>query len=186
MNVRLASLVSIVRGAGLPRRHRSIVNQIKQMLPIPRNNCQLLAVLAHGIELIVKPRLELLARDVAQLGLGDQALSLGAHQLLLQHHDARAIGLLVLELGDLVRDLLLAVARRLHRRLDVADRLHRDAVLVVAVDELVLQLADLVDQHAELVGHVGDVVVAVFAPDGELLLQDVAVSHVPRGGEGYD
>jgi hypothetical protein len=42
--------------------------------------------------------------------------------------------------------------------------------LVVAVDELVLELTDLVDEHTELVGDIGDVVIETLTPDGELLL----------------
>lgn len=74
----------------------------------------------------------------------------------------------------MLQEVVLTVTAGLDRRLDVADALHGDAVLVVAVDELVLELTDLVDENAELVGDVGDVVVAGLAPDGELLL----VGHV--------
>ena len=59
----------------------------------------------------------------------------------------------------------LTVSTGLDRGLDVADALHRDTVLVVAVDVLVLELADLVDQDTELVGYVGDILVASFTPD---------------------
>lgn len=65
----------------------------------------------------------------------------------------------------------LTVSAGLDGGLDVADALDGDAVLVVAVDELVFQLTDLVDEHAELVGDIGDVIVASLAPDGELLLR---------------
>ena len=77
------------------------------MLAVAGDDGQLLAVLADGVELVVEAGLELLARDVGQLRLGHERLGLGPHQLLLQHHDARRVGLLVLELRDLVRDLLL-------------------------------------------------------------------------------
>jgi hypothetical protein len=43
--------------------------------------------------------------------------------------------------------------------------------LVVAVDELVLELTNLVDEDTELVGDVGDIIVATLAPDGKLLLK---------------
>jgi len=58
----------------------------------------------------------------------------------------------------------LTVAARLHRRLDVSDTLHRHAVLIISVDKLVFELADLVKENAELVGNVGNVFVASFAP----------------------
>lgn len=80
----------------------------------------------------------------------------------------------VSRMTSLLQEVVLTVTAGLDRRLDVADALHGDAVLVVAVDELVLELTDLVDENAELVGDVGDVVVAGLAPDGELLL----VGHV--------
>jgi hypothetical protein len=35
---------------------------------------------------------------------------------------------------------------------------------------LVLELTNLVDEHTELVGNIGDVVIETLAPDGELLL----------------
>lgn len=64
----------------------------------------------------------------------------------------------------------LTVPAGLYGGLDVADALDGDAVLVVAVDKQVFQLADLVDQHAQLVRHIRHVLVAGLAPDGELLL----------------
>lgn len=66
--------------------------------------------------------------------------------------------------------LILTVTAGLDRGLDVADALHGSAVLVVAVDELVFKLSDLVDQYSELVGDIRNVVVACLAPDGQLLL----------------
>ena len=42
----------------------------------------------------------------------------------------------------------------LHRSFDVADALDGDTVLVVAVDELILKLADFVDQDTELIGDI--------------------------------
>lgn len=63
---------------------------------------------------------------------------------------------------------VLTISARLYRSLDVSDALHGDTVLVVAIDILVLQLADLVKEHAKLVGDIRDVLVADFAPNGEL------------------
>jgi hypothetical protein len=70
----------------------------------------------------------------------------------------------------------LTVTRRLNGCLKIADAFDGDAVLVVAVDELVLELTDLVDEDTELVGDVRNVVVAALAPDGELLLRGKIVS----------
>lgn len=59
----------------------------------------------------------------------------------------------------------LTVSRWLHRRLNVANALDRDAVLIVAIHELVFELANLVDEHAELVRDIRDIVVACLAPE---------------------
>jgi hypothetical protein len=64
----------------------------------------------------------------------------------------------------------LTVATRLHRGFDVSNTLHGDTVLVIAIDVLVLQLANLVEEHTQLIRDVGDILVAAFAPDGQLLL----------------
>ena len=59
----------------------------------------------------------------------------------------------------------LTVSAGLYGSLDVTDALDGDAVLVVAVDEEVLELTDLVDQDSKLVRHIRHVLVAGFAPD---------------------
>ena len=64
----------------------------------------------------------------------------------------------------------LTVTTWLDRSFDIADALDCDTVLIVAVDELIFKLADFVDQDTQLIRHIRDVVVASFAPDGELLL----------------
>lgn len=64
----------------------------------------------------------------------------------------------------------LTVSAGLDGGFNVANALDGDTVLVVAVDELVLELTDLVDEHTELVGDIGDVVIEALAPEGELLL----------------
>tara|TARA_R110002003_G_scaffold1184_11_gene22650 strand:- start:111 stop:443 length:333 start_codon:yes stop_codon:yes gene_type:complete len=66
----------------------------------------------------------------------------------------------------------LTVAARLDGSLNVADALDGHAILVVAVDILVFELANFVDEHTELVGDVRHVVVARLAPNGKLLLDD--------------
>jgi len=54
--------------------------------------------------------------------------------------------------------------------LDIPNALQCDPVLVVPIDILVLQLANLVEENAKLVGDVRDVLVARLAPERELLL----------------
>jgi hypothetical protein len=66
----------------------------------------------------------------------------------------------------------LTVAAGLNRGLNVADGLNGNAVLVVAIDVLVLELTNLVDQYSELICDVRHVVVTGLAPDGKLLLKD--------------
>lgn len=62
------------------------------------------------------------------------------------------------------------VSTRLDGGLDIPNALDRDPVLVVPVDVLVLQLADLVEQNTQLIRHVGDILVAGFTPKRKLLL----------------
>ena len=64
----------------------------------------------------------------------------------------------------------LTVAAGLYRCLDVPDALHRDAVLIVAIDVLIFELADLVNQNAKLVGDIRDILITSLAPGRELLL----------------
>lgn len=78
------------------------------MLAVSSNDGQLLAVLTEGIELVGKGRLELLASDVGKLRLSDEGFGLCADKLLLQDDNLGRVGLLVLELCNLVCDLLLA------------------------------------------------------------------------------
>lgn len=105
-----ASVVPIVGLAGLAGGHGGVIDQIEEMLAVAGDDSDLLAVLAEGIELVLECGLDLLTGDVGQLGLGDQGLGFGTDELLLQDDDARGVGILVLELGDLVGDLLLACA----------------------------------------------------------------------------
>ena len=189
----LAGLIAVVGGASLARGDGSVVNQLEQVLAVAGNDSNLFAVLTEGIKLVGVGSLDLLTSDVRELGLGDQRLCLGTDELLLKDNNLGRVGLLVLELGNLVGDLLLAwilvlalaasgsgadlggkrrltVTAGLNRSLNVTDALHGDAVLIVAINVLVLKLTNLVEQDTELVGDVGDILVTALAPDGELLL----------------
>jgi hypothetical protein len=108
VDLRLGGLVAVVGLAGLAGGDRGVVDELEQVLSVASNDGELLAVLAHGIELVGEGGLELLAGDVGQLGLGDQGLGLSANKLLLENNNLGGVGLLVLQLGDLVGDLLLA------------------------------------------------------------------------------
>jgi hypothetical protein len=108
VDLRLGGLVAVVGLAGLAGGDRGVVDELEQVLSVASNDGELLAVLAHGIELVGEGGLELLAGDVGQLGLGDQGLGLSANKLLLEDNNLGGVGLLVLQLGDLVGDLLLA------------------------------------------------------------------------------
>jgi hypothetical protein len=107
-NIRLASLVAVVCLAGLSGSDRSVVDELEKVLSVAGDDGQLLTVLAHSIELVGESCLELLSGNVRQLGLGHERLGLRADKLLLEYDDLGRVGLLVLQLRNLVGDLLLA------------------------------------------------------------------------------
>ena len=78
------------------------------MLAEASNDGELLAVLLKSVELISESCLELLTGNVGKLGFCDKGFCLSTDKLLLENNDARAVRLLVLELGNLISDLLLA------------------------------------------------------------------------------
>lgn len=107
--------------------------------------------------------------DIRQLSFGDQVLCLGADKLLLKDHEPRALGLLQLELGNLVGNLILAITARLHTLLRVANVLQNTACIVQRVSILFLLLAKLAQDDADLVRDVRDGgVVGLLAPLGQL------------------
>ena len=65
-------------------------------------------MLTERVELVSESSLQLLASDVRQLSLSNERLGLGTDKLLLEDNNLRAVWLLVLQLGDLVGNLLLA------------------------------------------------------------------------------
>ena len=186
----LASLVTVVGSASLAGSDRSVIDELEEVLAITGDNGNLLAVLPQSIELVSVGSLNLFASNVGELSLGNKRLGLGADKLLLKDDDLGRVGFFVLELSNLVGNLLLAfyvllvpgpsnraqlylsltVSAWLDGSFNVADALDGNTVLVVAVDVLVLELADFVEQNAELVGHIGYILVASFTPDRELLL----------------
>lgn len=103
--------------------------------------------------------------NIRQLRLGDQVLRLGPDQLLLQHGQFGALGLLVLEPGDLFRDLPLVLAAGVDALLRVPDGLEQAARVVEGVGVRVLLLAELRDDDAHFVADVADGLVArLLAP----------------------
>jgi hypothetical protein len=142
------------------------------VLSVPGDDGDLLCVFTNGIELVGESGLELLACDVGQLCFSDKGLGFGTDKFLFENDNSRAVWFLVFQLGDLVGDLLLAVSGRLYGSFDVADGLDGHTVLVVAVDELIFELANLVDEDTELVSDITDVFVATFTPYRELLLSE--------------
>ena len=78
------------------------------MLAEASDDGELLRVLTESVELVGESSLQLLTSNVGQLGLSNQRLGLGSNELLLENNNLGAVGLLVLELSNLVGDLLLA------------------------------------------------------------------------------
>ena len=171
--VRFAGLISVIRVASLAGCDGCVVDELEEMLAEAGNNGKLLAMFAESVKLVSKSGLELLARDVGELSLGNKRFGFGADEFLLENNDTWAIGLFVLELGNLISDLLLACTRSinlyslrilridehtvsawLHRSFDVANALDSHAVLVIAINELIFKFANFVDQNTELVGHI--------------------------------
>jgi hypothetical protein len=71
---------------------------------------------------------------------------------------------------------LLTIAAGLYRCLNVANALDGNAILVVTVHILILKLTNLVDQDPQFVGDIGYVIVARFAPNGQLLLRHISIT----------
>ena len=106
-DVRLASLIAVISLASLSRSHWGVIDELEEMLAVASNNSKLLAVLAHGIELVGESSLELLAGNVGELSLSNKGLGLCAYKFLLKYNDLGRVWLLVLELRNLIGNLLL-------------------------------------------------------------------------------
>ena len=104
----LTGLIAVVCGASLSWRDWSVVDQLEKVLSVASDNRHLLAVLAKSIELVAEGSLELFTGDVRELSLSHERLGLSTDKLLLENDDSWRVWLLVLELGNLVGNLLLA------------------------------------------------------------------------------
>lgn len=108
LNDGFASLVTIVGRARLTRRHWGIVDELKEVFAVARNDGDLLAVLAQSIKLVCVCGLDFFACNVRKLSLSYQGFGFGADEFLFEDDDLGGVGLLVFQLGNLVGNLLLA------------------------------------------------------------------------------
>lgn len=65
------------------------------MLAVAGDDGDLFAVLAQRVELVGVGGLDLFARDVRELRLGDERFGFGADEFLLEDDDARGVGFFV-------------------------------------------------------------------------------------------
>jgi hypothetical protein len=94
-----------IRWALLAGHDGRVVEQVDELARLGREQDLLLGALDDGCGVDVVGLFELLARDVGELGFGDEGLGFGADELLLEGDELGGFGLFVLELLDLVLDL---------------------------------------------------------------------------------
>ena len=94
----------------VPRNNRGIVQEIQDTATLLGKKGLLLGALNHSSEMDVVGFFEFLARNIGKLCLGDQRLSFGADQFLLQLDDLGASRFLILEFLDFIGDLDLPLA----------------------------------------------------------------------------
>lgn len=112
---------------------------------------------------------QLVTYDVGKLGLGDEVLSLSADKLLLEDDNLGALGLLQLQLLDLVGNLGLVVTTGLDALLGVADSLENATAVINGVGVGVLLLTNLAQDDTNLVRDITDGFIAsVLTPVGQL------------------
>jgi hypothetical protein len=104
----LASLISVVGLAGLAGSDRGVIDKLEEVLSIASDNGNLLTMLTESIELVGIGSLHLLSSDVGKLSLSNKRLGFSSNKFLLEDDNLGRVGLLVLELGDLISNLLLA------------------------------------------------------------------------------
>jgi hypothetical protein len=102
------SLISVVGLSRLAGSDGRVVNELEQVFTVAGNDGDLFRVLSKSVELVRVGCLDLLAGNVGELSLGNEGLGFGADKLLLQDNNLGRVGLLVLELSNLIRDLLFA------------------------------------------------------------------------------
>jgi hypothetical protein len=108
LNNGLTSFITIVGLTGLAGSDRGVIDKLEEVLSIACNNGNLLTMLTESIELVGIGCLHLLSSDVGKLSLSNKRLGLRSNKFLFEDDNLGRVGLLVLELGDLISDLLLA------------------------------------------------------------------------------
>lgn len=108
MDYGFGGLETIICGASFTWGNRGIIDKLEEVLSVTSDNSKLLAVFAESIELVGVGRLQLLTSDIGELGFGDEGLGFGTDKFLFKNYNLGGVGLLVLELCDLVGDLLFA------------------------------------------------------------------------------
>ena len=94
-----------VRWALLAGHDGRVVEQVDELAGLGREQDLLLGALDDGCSVDVVGLFELLARNVGELGFGDERLGFGADELLFQGDEFGGFGFFVLELLDLILDL---------------------------------------------------------------------------------
>ena len=87
-----------------------VVEQVDQLAGLRREQDLLLGALDDGRGVDVVGFFELLARDVGELGFGDEGLGFGADELLLEGDEFGGFGFFVFELLDFVLDLMVWIS----------------------------------------------------------------------------
>lgn len=107
--------------------------------------------------------------NIRQLSFGNQVLRFGANKFLLEHYNPSALGLLHLQFGNLVGNLIFAVSTGLNALLRIANGLQNPTGIIERMSILLLLLAKLAKNDTDLVRDVGDcLIVGLLAPFGKL------------------
>lgn len=107
--------------------------------------------------------------DIGELSFCNQILRLGTNKLLLQNDQFCALGLLCLQLRDLIRNLDLVISARLNALLCIPDRLQDRSAIIEVVRIEVLLLSKFRQQDANLIRYVANsIICGCLAPVGKL------------------